>query len=239
MSPASPESSSSSRRLLRETALVGLPVPLFDAAGEFGPPVLPIAPRHHLLLLAYGNPVFCGGPRTLPAVLQYLWLCSPAVRAGDDGRAPGPLARRLRAWRFRLFALRWSRILALRGVPTSRTLTAVDLHASGILLDRPALPLDRETWHRTRGEAPTGPADAPHELVTLEYLCRRHLGYTRAEFWHTPYATTNGLLAHALRRLNAAPDVPHFDPARDRQLGERLRERIRRSRAAQAQPTRN
>jgi len=71
------------------------------------------------------------------------------------------------------------------------------------------------------------PPDGPHELAALESLCRRHLGYTGAEFWHTPYAHTNQLLALYFRTI--VVDAPKFDPARDRAAGEFLRQKKRRT----------
>lgn len=197
------------RRTLREESFTRLAAPLADAAGLFGPPVLPLAPWHHLFLLGADNPLLCGGPRRIEHALQYLWICSPRFV---------PTAR----LRFRLFCLRWRRPLS-RPALWPRVLAALDLHASGLLLDRPVLPAAR------RGEAPATatPPDGPHELAALESLCRRHLGYTGAEFWHTPYAHTNQLLALYFRTI--VVDAPKFDPARDRAAGEFLRQKKRRT----------
>lgn len=214
------------RRFIREAALTGVAYPLFGADFKaFGPAVLPLTPRHHLLLLTYRNPCFCGGPATLPGLLQYLWLCSPAFRALEAAESA--------AWRRRLgwgyFAARWRRAVAL-GV--DRFAGAVDLHAASFLLDRPAVPMEKRRALEQRDGA--GPRDAAHELVSLESVCRRYLGYSRAEFWHTPYVTTNGLLGFHFRPSPDNPEVPSFDRERDRAAGARLRERIRRQREAQS-----
>lgn len=196
------------RRSLREEALSGAPAPLGDESGSFGPPLLPLSPWHHLLLVGYANPCFCGGLRTIEAVLQYLWICSPDFRAG---------AR----WRFRLFAWRWRRTLGQRGM-FPRVLSAIERHGASLLLDRPALPRMKRD-----AASPSAPADGPHELATLEYVCRRHLRYTRAEFWHTPYAHTNQLLA--LHYRSSDPEAPKFDAVRDRAKGDYLRAKRRRT----------
>ncbi len=54
-----------------------------------------------------------------------------------------------------------------------------------------------------------GLADEPLDLVRFELICRRELHYTRAEFWHTPYAHTMQLLS-VLHGTNN-PGTPKFD----------------------------
>jgi hypothetical protein len=203
------------RRSLRENALAGIAYPLFaDEGDSFGPPLLPLTPWHHLLLAGYGNPCFCGGEITLRDLLQYLWLCSPQCRAAC------PL-------RLRLFAWRWRASVSSGGRPTARAIAAVRLHAEAVRMDRPPLPREREA---ARSEAATPGRDGPHELLGLESACRRYLHYTRAEFWHTPYVTTNGLLR--LQFSATSPDMPKFNRTRDKQAGAYLRARLRREREA-------
>ncbi len=214
------------RRFIREAALTGVAYPLFAADFRaFGPPVQPLTPRHHLLLLTYRNPCFCGGPRELLPVLQYLWICSAAFRALDLAEA-SPWRRRL-GWGF--FAARWRRVLQR---DLERAAGAVELHAASFLLDRPAVPVEKRQALRERDGG--GPRDGAHELVSLESVCRRYLGYSRAEFWHTPYVTTNGLLGFHFRPSPDNPEVPSFDRERDRAAGARLRERVRRQRESQS-----
>ena len=206
MSPLS-TLSSQERRTLREESFTGLAAPLGDAAGRFGPAVLPLTPWHHLYLIGMDNPCFSGGVPQVGHALQYLWICSPGF---------SPAAR----LRFRWFCFRWRSVLR-RPALWPRVRAAIDLHAATILLDRPALPrADRDT-------APTACPDGPHELACLESLCRRHLGYSGAEFWHTPYAHTNQLLALHFRALD--PAAPKFDATRDRAAGDYLRAKKRRT----------
>lgn len=203
---------STARRSLRQSALLGYALPLHDAAGVFGPPLLPLAPRHHLHLLVTANPCFCGGPRTLSAVLSYLWICSPGFRPFAPLRAA-------------LFKRRWIRAVSartwpsLRRRPTPRVLAAIDAHASLMLMDRPPLPRVK----RSEASATPAPRDGPHELASLELVCRRHLSYTAEEFWCTPYGHLNQLLSLVFQAKD--PDIPRFDGARDRQVGARLRAR--------------
>lgn len=204
-------------RTQRELALLGAAVPLCDAKGAFGPPVYPLTPYRHLLLLGYDSPFLLGGPRTLPAVLQYLWICGPAFRLG---------AR----WRFRLFAWRWGRRLGWAGQPSVRVLAAIETHLNQAILDRPPLPVRR----RPASAAPEGMPDCPHELAALEYTCRKHLQYTAHEFWHTPFGHTYQLLS--LHVGHSRPDVPRFDRTRDAAKGAHLRARLARLRAG-APPT--
>lgn len=218
------------RRFVREAALAGVAYPLFDDAFQaFGPSILPLTPRHHLLLLTYRNPHFCGGPRSLRAALQYLWLCSPAFR--DLERSESAAWRRALA--FRVFRLRWS--LPLARVPRSRLFGSIKLHADSLFLDRPKRVIDRDT-HRMQKQSDVSEIerDGPHELLYLEASCRHYLRYTREEFWRTPYVTTNGLLTIAIGSRPANPDAPRFNKERDRANGDRLRERQRRAREEQA-----
>jgi hypothetical protein len=183
-----------------------MPAPLGDAAGTIGPAMLPLTPWHHLLLLGYANPFFCGGVRTPAAALQYLWICSPRFRPS--------------AWRFRFFAWRWRARLS-RPAVWPRVLAAIDAHTALILMDRPPHP------RAPRAAAvPLTPRDGPHELASLELICRRHLRYTRAEYWHTPYGHTNQLLALHYRAQD--PEAPDFDATRDHAKGDYLRAKKRR-----------
>ncbi len=200
------------RRSLREDCLLGAAAPLSDASGLFGPPLYPITPYHHLLLIGFGNPCFCGGIRTVSAVLQYLWICGPHFRPQS-------------ALRSRLFTLRWRRAVSGAGFPSPRVLAGIAAHQAAIALDRPALPVVK----RHAGEAKTR-WDGPHELACLEFVCRRELGYTRHDFWHTPYGHTNQLLSLHFRSTTA--DAPRFDAARDKARGARLRARVAAQRAA-------
>lgn len=218
MTPLS-ELSAEARRGFREESLLGYAFPLHDTGGAFGPPILPITPWHHLHLVAQGNSVFCGGPRTLAAVLTYLWFCSPAYRPAAPLRAA-------------LFRARWRRAVSQRTgllglgprVPTPRILAALEAHAGMITLDRPALPVERD-------RAPSlAHHDGPHELAALHLTCRRHLGYTTADFWHTPYGHTNQLLA--LFFACRDPAAPKFDRTRDKAKGEFLRSRTAQRRTA-------
>lgn len=213
-------------RAEREAALLatpvpglGLAVPLADERGAFGPPLLAFCPRHHLLLSFYENPCLVGGPRALPAVLQYLWLCSAAYRAGS----------RLR---FGLFAWRWQFAVSTLErtpsgrrvrVPTMRALRAIEHHTAALLRDRPALPVPK-------GRA--GPsAGAAHELTVLLHLAQTHLRISEERFWSMPYQTLNQRLA---LHFSVAPDAPRFDPAREKAKGAYLRRRIAEDRAAAA-----
>lgn len=222
---------SAARRDLREDALLGLAVPLSDARGLFGPRILPLNPYHHLLLVGYKNACFCGGARTLSSVMQYLWFCSPSCRPSSK-------------YHFQFFAWRWQFALGelrpsshgprVRG-PTERVLRAISAHAAQIYLDRPIFP-------RKRGEKPLVAApDGPHELAALELLCRHALDYTRSEFWHTPYAHTNQLLAlHFAQIQRADPNRPKFDPARGNANAAWLRDRrLAREAAAKNAAARN
>ncbi len=184
------------RRTLREEALLGAATPLRDPeTGEpFGPPVLPFAPWHHLLMLGFDNPCFCGGPRPLGAVMQALWFLSPQFRAYS------PL-------RYALFHLRWRWSVSSQGRPLHCVLAGLRTHFAVLTFDRPPLPVGRNTEDVD--------TDGPHELVHLEMLCRRVLGYSRSEFWHTPYAHTNQLLN--LHFGTGAANMPKFNRKRDQQ----------------------
>lgn len=231
----------------RLTALLGAPIVLRDPAtgAPLGPRLQQLTPWHDAWLLAYANAFATGARRPdLLDALQYCWICSPAfVRATLTPDSPP----RFMALRFALYRLRWRYALGLprlviragrRGplryavewALDPRAIRALHAHASGRLLDRPSLP-------RKAGEAaPSAVADGPHVLADREVLCRRLLGYTRAEYWHTPYAHTNQLLTLALGGV-VPRELPRFDRERDRAAGDRLRERHRAWAARQpAQP---
>jgi hypothetical protein len=195
-----------SRRGLREMALLGWPFPLCDEAGAFGPKILPLAPEHLLRLQAAGNPLVCGGRRTLAAVLQYLWCCSPGYK---------PYAR----LRYRIFCLRWRRAVSAWGQPSARALAAIAQHLAATTLDRPPMPVAKKRKDAPPAELPS--RDGPHELASLELVCIKHLGYSPELFWRRSFGHTNQLLA--LYFAATSPDAPKFDRARDKIRGDYLR----------------
>lgn len=225
------------RREIRETALLGIAIPLADEGRFFGPQLCQFTPWHELILLAHGNH-FVTGQRlpTVPAVLQYLWLCSPQFHglSFEPDLTPKKLSwlgRHQRASRFTLFRIRWlSAVTEFRVMPsgrsarfpTERVLRAIEAHGATRHTDRWAPPVEKAAPGAGRSPL-AADADSPNNLAYGEFLCRRVLGYTRAEFWHTPFAHTNQLLAVHFSLQPGRIGAPKFDRARDKKNGEYLR----------------
>lgn len=247
------QSESEVRRAAREIALLGVALPLSDSTGTFGPALLPLTPWHALMLSVYANPIATGkGLRTLDVVLQYLWLCSPEFHAlsFNSSLVPRHLSwsgRHWRAFRFFFFARRWRRSVSQLQrtstgervrAPTMRALRAIEQHLASPHLDHfdPPTEVGKKNSQLSSLNSQLI-ADGPHDLAAGELLCRRALGYSRAEFWHTPFAHTNQLLALHFAAQPGRPDVPKFDRARDKQKGDYLRAKLKRQ--AARPPSRN
>ena len=193
----------------RFDAVLGLPQPLADELGYFGPEVLPFTPWHHFMLMGLENAlVGTGKLLDFAECLGALWVMSPQFRQCS-------------AWNKAWFKFRWTSARFARQAP--RIARALQIHVAAGLIDRPPALVSKTVTPRA------GLADQPLDLVALEMVCRRELGYRGREFWDTPYAHTMQLLT----LLNSAknPEGVKFDET-SRQIREILKKR--REHAAQA-----
>ncbi len=193
----------------REHAMLGLATPLADEAGEIGPMLLPFTPWHHFILMGLENPLVGNGrPVTWGDVLQALWVCSPKFSLCST-------------WNKAAFRFRWNTLKMRRAAP--RIIGAFHGYVRFAFIDSPPVAVGM-----VRPAPRAGLPDEPLDLARLEFVCRRELRYTLAEFWHTPYAHTMQLLS--MLHETKTPGAVRFDEGA-RQVKEILARR-RRGRAA-------
>jgi len=198
----------------REHSVLRVPQQLADERGSFGPALLPFTPWHHFILTGVENALLGSGRApTWADILQALWVCSPGFRQCS-------------MWNKAAFAFRWNSLRNKR--QAARYLAALETYFALAFIDRP--PGEAKSARVVpRASLP----DEPLALVRLEALCRRELGYSREEFWHTPYGHTLQLLStvHAIKN----PDAVRFDES-SRQVREHLAARRRAARNSQPAP---
>lgn len=185
---------------MREEAWLDLPDRMIDERGRvFGPPIAKLTPERHYLLLGHNNPILWRGACTRGQVYQALWFLSPAFRVGM------PFAR----LRFLLFQIRWA-LLFCGGARGWLTLWLEDVFSFRL-----------PTAVSEGGSS--GAADSAEWIPHLMLAAHRRFGIGSGEAFRTPYVRLWPLFAAALGV--DLPDLPKFDPKRDRKKSEFLRRR--------------
>jgi hypothetical protein len=139
--------------------------------------------------------------------MQALWVCSPRFRVGST-------------WNKAYFFFQYNTLRNRR--QTIRFLVALSRYFESAFIDRPP------TMVGTKSAPRASQPDEPLAVVRLEFICLRELRFTRAEFWHTPYAHTMQLVNLLHQTKN--PDAVKFDET-SRQVRDVLA--ARRARAAE------
>jgi hypothetical protein len=172
---------SPARASLLEAAMLGIPTPLADERGAFGPLVMPLTPWHRLVMIGLGAIAFtrAAEPRGADG-LKYLWWCSPEFRELRRGNPPDTWRARLR-YRIRIgrFARRWAAHVAYKGFLMPRFAEAIEAHAATMFFEA-----DQFAGCLSRRQM-----DGAHEL-----LCWEQLGIAGERYWHTPIIHLNHLL---------------------------------------------
>ncbi len=188
--PSDLTQSSAIRVQAREHAILGVPQQLFDERGSFGPLLLPFTPWHHFILAGMENALLGSGKLvTWADIMQALWVCSPRFSFRSTWNKAG-------------FTFRWNSLRNKR--QAVRYHAALETYFALAFIDRPPAEVKSERI-TPRASLP----DEPLALARLEMLCRRELGYSRAEFWHTPYGHTMQLVNSVFAVKN--PEAARFD----------------------------